>query len=299
MPNSGLLKGQRSTDDTASPVSKLHHHGGSRRKHRRHLSRLRASLHDSNSDSLAANPHPSSRRSSSNDDSHSKVDRKSTDNCNPSFASFTADNRTSLQTLEEVDSLLCRYYGPWSRWRPCNRKCHQSRVRRCRVAEQCGVTKLKEHRTCRRKRGRCSSRVSYHYLHQATDSLGKRNRLIQRVLYDVLYTSWSSWGSCTRSCRQRRRRRCTVHEVCRNSYIQDSRRCSVPGTKCQRRNAAKPSGGENEEDTHTVEQQSSPSFSPAPSSSVSTAAEETTHTKGKSRPKADRTRKKEKQKKGG
>nr|KAG5714671.1 hypothetical protein BaRGS_000159 [Batillaria attramentaria] len=87
-----------------------------------------------------------------------------------------------------VDSILCEYYSPWSKWRPCNRKCEQSRMRRCQRPEHCGQTWLKENRTCQRKRGACST-FSYR-----TVGFRRRNRLIERVLYDVLYTDCQMVG---------------------------------------------------------------------------------------------------------
>ncbi|KAK7507231.1 hypothetical protein BaRGS_00001166 [Batillaria attramentaria] len=141
-----------------------------------------------------------------------------------------------------VDSILCEYYSPWSKWRPCNRKCEQSRMRRCQRPEHCGQTWLKENRTCQRKRGACST-FSYR-----TVGFRRRNRLIERVLYDVLYTDWSDWGPCTRSCRQRRRRKCTVRDVCHNSFIQETRRCTAPGSRCQRRYSLRPSSTIDDED---------------------------------------------------
>ncbi|XP_076459669.1 uncharacterized protein LOC143292888 [Babylonia areolata] len=169
---------------------------------------------------------------SSSNNSNEQLNRRQVPVCGGSGAQSAqhAENRTHLETVEEVDRLLCQYYTPWSKWRRCNRRCQQRRVRRCRVAEQCGTTKLKEHRACRRKRGRCSSRVSS----QAVGDFRGKNRKIERVLYDVLYTDWSAWGSCTRSCKQRRRRRCTVREVCQSNFIQESRWCGVPGSKCER-----------------------------------------------------------------
>ena len=157
---------------------------------------------------------------------------------------WASRNRTQVHAGEEVDGLLCRYYGPWSKWRRCNRRCQQSRVRKCRVSEQCGTTRLKERRMCRRRRGRCPSAAAAVFRRQTMSRLHQSNkRVMERVLYDSVYTDWSPWGSCTRSCKQRRRRRCKVRSVCDNNSVQETRRCGVPGSRCERRHKQKGSKG--------------------------------------------------------
>ncbi|CAL1526301.1 unnamed protein product [Lymnaea stagnalis] len=70
----------------------------------------------------------------------------------------------------------------------------------------------------------------------------KRNRLIEELLYDLLYDTWSNWGACTRSCRQRRQRHCKQKSICVRSYIQEERRCQIPGSQCEHRFSLKPLG---------------------------------------------------------
>ncbi|PVD39163.1 hypothetical protein C0Q70_01791 [Pomacea canaliculata] len=133
-------------------------------------------------------------------------------------------NKTDLETF------LSDYYEPWSGWSPCNRKCLRTRVRRCRGA---ALWQGRAEREPPLPTGRWRvSSLSF------DEELGLRRRhdFIERVLYDAFYTDWSTWGVCTRSCRQRRRRKCIVRDVCSNIVVQEMRRCSVSGSKCPRRN---------------------------------------------------------------
>lgn len=70
----------------------------------------------------------------------------------------------------------------------------------------------------------------------------KRNRLIEELLYDLLYDTWSNWGPCKRSCRQQRHRHCKQKSICVRSYIQEERRCQVAGSQCEHRFSLKPVG---------------------------------------------------------
>lgn len=124
--------------------------------------------------------------------------------------------------------LLCRYYSKWSKWSNCNRHCEQSRVRRCKNRQYCGSSFLKEKRHCRKQKGRCSS-LSYKVIGI------RRNRLMEKLLYDLLYDDWSHWGRCKRTCRKRRVRMCKEPRICGNSYIQQERDCKLPGTQCEKR----------------------------------------------------------------
>ncbi|XP_067673139.1 acrosin-like [Haliotis asinina] len=152
-----------------------------------------------------------------------------------------------------IDNILCEYYSPWSRWSTCNRKCEQTRVRRCRRQQHCGKTWLKEKRICKRRRGGCSV-LSYQVY-----GFRRRNRYIEQLLYDLLYDSWTEWGACSRTCKQRRTRKCAVHSVCSKSYIQEERRCSAAGSRCERRYFIKSTVADaNSENTTTVATVSKP-----------------------------------------
>ncbi|KAK7111177.1 uncharacterized protein [Littorina saxatilis] len=165
--------------------------------------------------------------------------------------SLSSLNRTYVESMEELDGLLCQYYEPWSKWRPCNRRCIQSRARKCREPKNCWSDRLKESKPCRRKRGgggrggggrdRCPSRRN-------GDNLRWWYRLVDRAFYDIVYSEWSQWGPCTRSCSQRRRKRCTLAEVCQNSYVKETRRCSITGTRCHKKHKLKPAPSDVDDD---------------------------------------------------
>ncbi|CAG5126631.1 unnamed protein product, partial [Candidula unifasciata] len=124
------------------------------------------------------------------------------------------EGHVGLDSHFDVGAILCEKYGEWSKWSACSRKCEQTRVRQCRVIEECGKSWVKEKRTCTRENGACST-LSYKVI-----GMQKRNRLIEELLYDLLYASWTPWGPCSRSCRQRRQRKCKYKAICIRSYIQ-------------------------------------------------------------------------------
>lgn len=92
----------------------------------------------------------------------------------------------------------------------------------CQRTDFCGSLPHQEHRKCHGKH--CNKKYRNRQLHS-----------YNQLLIGVLYMDWASWSPCTRSCRQHRRRKCMVPELCFNSYIHERRRCRAPGTKCQRR----------------------------------------------------------------
>ncbi|XP_059142680.1 plasminogen-like [Physella acuta] len=134
----------------------------------------------------------------------------------------------------EVDGVLCDKYHEWSRWTECSRKCDQTRTRRCRVPEDCGKSVFKEKRTCTREDGICNP-ISYKVVGKQ-----KRNRLIEEILYDLLYSTWGEWDNCTISCRQRRQRTCIKKSICARSYIQEERRCQPTNMRCEHKFSLRP-----------------------------------------------------------
>ncbi|KAI8797433.1 suppressor of tumorigenicity 14 protein, partial [Biomphalaria glabrata] len=140
---------------------------------------------------------------------------------------FTSARREAARSMEpdkggngddvmdiDMAAALCEKYNEWSKWSSCTRKCDQTRVRRCRIPEECGRSWVKEKRTCIQEKGTCYP-LTYKVI-----GMQKRNRLIEELLYDILYAQWTAWGPCTRSCRQRRQRECKQKSICVRSYIQ-------------------------------------------------------------------------------
>ncbi|KAH9513119.1 hypothetical protein Btru_035903, partial [Bulinus truncatus] len=163
---------------------------------------------------------------------------------------FTSARREAARSMEpdkggysgysgenmDMTAALCEKYNEWSKWSACTRKCDQTRVRRCRIPEECGRSWVKEKRTCIQEKGTCYP-LTYKVI-----GMQKRNRLIEELLYDILYNQWTAWGPCTRSCRQRRQRECKQKSICVRSYIQEERRCQFPGVQCEHRFSLKPLG---------------------------------------------------------
>nr|KAI8765443.1 suppressor of tumorigenicity 14 protein-like protein [Biomphalaria glabrata] len=165
---------------------------------------------------------------------------------NPEFTSARREAARSMEPdkggngddVMDIDmaAALCEKYNEWSKWSSCTRKCDQTRVRRCRIPEECGRSWVKEKRTCIQEKGTCYP-LTYKVI-----GMQKRNRLIEELLYDILYAQWTAWGPCTRSCRQRRQRECKQKSICVRSYIQEERRCQFPGSQCEHRFSLKPLG---------------------------------------------------------
>ena len=116
----------------------------------------------------------------------------------------------------------------WSEWGACSKHCQQSRVRQCKPDKHCGSSWFKEKRPCKRK-GKCSNK-SY----RSFKLLGfrKKDTVMEKILYKLLYGPWSSWTQCSRSCKKRRYRKCTVYKVCGFSYIQEERVCRKSRMNC-------------------------------------------------------------------
>lgn len=142
----------------------------------------------------------------------------------------TAQNENPLTDgLGETDenNIFCDYYTDWSAWTRCNRHCQQTRKRKCRFPSFCGHSRIREKRPCNRKSGPCKE-VTYKVIGST-----KSNRKKEDLLYDLFYKPWSSWGSCSRTCKKRRRRRCKFTDVCGSGYLEEERYCRVVNDTCQ------------------------------------------------------------------
>lgn len=140
---------------------------------------------------------------------------------------------TKNTTQENFGSLLSSkllgdHYSPWSSWSKCNRRCEQSRKRTCMNIHVCGDTIVKDRQKCVRRIGKCHS-LSYKVIGRR-----RKNRLIEELLYDLLYDTWSQWGRCTRACKRRRNRRCKEADICGSSYIQEEKKCKPRRATCRK-----------------------------------------------------------------
>ncbi|KAK3594876.1 hypothetical protein CHS0354_005951 [Potamilus streckersoni] len=145
---------------------------------------------------------------------------------------FEADdslNGTNSSSLQLSSTFLSEFYNEWTSWSNCSRHCEESRIRRCRVHEKCGQSWLKEKRKCKAKTKGCSNR-SFKVL-----GFRSKDRIMEKILYKVLYGPWSAWGPCTKSCKKRRFRTCDVASICGISYIQEEKPCRPKGNTCQKK----------------------------------------------------------------
>lgn len=131
----------------------------------------------------------------------------------------------------EAPTLLSKAYSQWSTWGTCTKRCQQSRKRRCKKPSQCGKSYLKEKRKCKSK-GICSKRSKRKYVKLL--GLRKNDRLVKQILYKILYSAWTPWTVCSRSCKKQRRRKCVQPKMCGSSYIQEERPCKKTSLVCRK-----------------------------------------------------------------
>jgi hypothetical protein len=73
-------------------------------------------------------------------------------------------------------------------------------------------------------------------------------------VYDLMYSKWSDWSPCLRSCQKRRIRECDIPALCRDTVLIQVRRCFA-GTKCGKsNNNADTSVSDDYDDTATHQQ---------------------------------------------
>ncbi|CAI9743293.1 serine protease 44-like [Octopus vulgaris] len=128
-------------------------------------------------------------------------------------------------------SVMCRHYTSWGAWSHCTWRCEQFRTRTCREPAFCGNTTIKVKRHCKKRNKNCS------FLSYKVVTPLKRAKYVQNIIMTNFYNKWSPWSTCSRDCKQRRKRQCRtrLERFCHQSYIQQTRRCRPPSGVCNKK----------------------------------------------------------------
>lgn len=137
----------------------------------------------------------------------------------------------AIHKKPDAGDLLSKVYSAWSAWGPCSDFCQQSRKRLCKKDSQCGKSYIKEKRKCKSKKS-CSKRSKRKYIKLL--GLRKSDKLVTEILYNILYSSWTPWSACNRSCKKLRKRKCIQSTMCGKSYIQEERMCKRTSLICRK-----------------------------------------------------------------
>ena len=140
-------------------------------------------------------------------------------------------------------------FSEWSVWSNCSSKCTQRRKRTCLTPGACGRNVIIERRECPEKRtpeGLVIPCVQQQP--QQTKRDARHQTFLKRLLSDIydptreeestltmeefLYSDWSSWSHCSRSCRQKRFKECQFPLLCGRKMILEERGCFPEGTRC-------------------------------------------------------------------
>ncbi|BES99715.1 Trypsin [Nesidiocoris tenuis] len=167
-------------------------------------------------------------------------------------------------TSEPVDDLLLKsiteLYGEWSPWSPCFEAQNKTRIRirerLCRVPFVCRDMIIREEDDCyvtwkddkANVTAWVHSKVQYENedpFYVVSDSAKK---FIKRIGINLvphsekslngkrkkrIYSKWSRWTICTKSCMTQRYRWCKKVEFCGNEVIRQSAFCYTEGTQCE------------------------------------------------------------------
>lgn len=170
-----------------------------------------------------------------------------------------SSNTTDTPKLDRVS--YDDIYSEWSKWSKCRKRCKQVRTRVCKSPAFCQSTILKEERNC--TGDRCQARTNSdrqdtsHSHSQFVDNHRGRGRSSQfRVLYHLqsyVYSQWSEWSSCTKTCHTRRYRACEMKQICGNSIIQEDALCYTQGSSCEKLYKSKTRESNEEENREEME----------------------------------------------
>ncbi|XP_064628368.1 coagulation factor IX-like isoform X2 [Lineus longissimus] len=131
-----------------------------------------------------------------------------------------------------LESLDAEFFITWGAWSPCNRKCKQQRSRKCKDSTVCQNMIQRERRKCYKPN--CDD-IDKRSKNRRKKSQTQSQKLYGQFVYDLMYSKWSDWSPCLRSCQKRRIRECDIPALCRDTVLIQVRRCFA-GTKCAKSN---------------------------------------------------------------
>lgn len=139
-------------------------------------------------------------------------------------------------------------FSQWSEWSICSSKCSQRRKRSCLTPYVCGKNVMIERRACPQTSSTDASGNAISCVPQRRHAPRRHQTFIKRLLSDIydpareeestltmeefLYSDWSVWSRCSRSCHQRRSKECQFPLLCGRKMILEERSCFPEGTKC-------------------------------------------------------------------
>ena len=160
----------------------------------------------------------------------------------PATPSITPASSSSSPTLLPSPS-AGPVFSEWSSWSNCSRKCTQKRKRSCLTPASCGANVMIERRACPRKTSADGSIKACQPRREA-----RHQTFLKRLLSDIydpaeeedsaltmeefLYSDWTVWSRCSRSCRQKRFKECQFPLLCGRKMILEERGCFPEGTRC-------------------------------------------------------------------
>lgn len=170
-------------------------------------------------------------------------------NCSQEVCNIENEN-----SVYDVSSL----FSPWSQWSKCKRSQSgswiQMRERICRQRGICNKTILKDEKPCLRKKKKRRKKnkrklkkkdrendVIFHVVpmppamsikHMGTHLPSGSNRSGTEKTQRI-YSKWSRWTMCSKSCLTQRYRWCKKVEVCGNDVIRQSAYCYTEGSHCE------------------------------------------------------------------
>ena len=135
-------------------------------------------------------------------------------------------------------------FSEWSEWSNCSTKCTQRRRRQCLTPGACGRNVIIEKRECPEKKLADGSLIES--CQPKRDA--RHQTFLKRLLSDIydpareeesaltmeefLYSDWTIWSRCSRTCRQKRFKECQFPLLCGRKLILEERGCYPEGTRC-------------------------------------------------------------------